>query len=48
MKVSPAELAKLKELTQVDGFLFKNGTITIQASKLAEFNQIIKEINHAY
>ena len=41
-------LNKLGDFTQVDRFIFKNGTVTINADKLGEFNKAIKEIIHKY
>jgi hypothetical protein len=48
VKVSANMLNKLGDFTQVDKFIFKNGTVTIQADKLGEFNKIIQEITHKY
>ncbi|QSX06733.1 hypothetical protein JYG23_04615 [Sedimentibacter sp. zth1] len=48
VKVPTNMLDKVGDFTQVDGFIFKNGTITIQADKLEEFNNIIQEITHKY
>ena len=48
VKVPKDMLDELADFTQVDSFIFKSGTITIQADKLDEFNNIIKEITHKY
>jgi hypothetical protein len=48
IKVPANMLDELADFTHVDGFIFKNGTITIQAEKLDEFNKIIQEITHKY
>jgi len=48
VKVPTYMLNRIADLTRVDGFLFKNGTITIRAENLAEFNRIVQEINHVY
>ena len=48
VKVPSNMLNKLADFTQVDKFIFKNGTVTIQADKLDEFNKIIQEITQKY
>lgn len=48
IKVPTAQLNKLADFTEVDRFIFKNGTVTIHVDKLEEFNKIIKEILHKY
>lgn len=48
VKLPTDVLNKLGDFTQVDRFIFKNGTVTINADKLGEFNKAIKEIIHKY
>jgi hypothetical protein len=48
VKVPTSALNKIGDFTQVDKFIFKNGTVTIQADKLGEFNKIIQELIHKY
>lgn len=48
VKLPTDVLNKLGDFTQVDKFIFKNGTVTINADKLGEFNKAIKEIIHKY
>ena len=43
-----SQLNKLADLTQVDQFIFRNGTVTVHADKLDEFNSIIKSLTHKY
>jgi hypothetical protein len=48
VKLPTDVLNKLGDFTQVDRFIFKNGTVTIEADKLGEFNKAIQEITHKY
>jgi len=48
VKVPTSVLNKIGDFTQVDKFIFKNGTVTIQADKLGDFNKIIQELIHKY
>ncbi len=48
VKVPSNMLDELADYIQVDKFIFKNGTITIHAEQLEDFNNIIQEITHKY
>jgi len=48
VKVPTDVLNKIGDFSQVDKFIFKNGTVTIHADQLCEFNAIIQEIIHRY
>ncbi|NLK96352.1 MAG: hypothetical protein GX275_14385 [Clostridiales bacterium] len=46
VKLPKEVINELGDFTQVDNFIFKNGTVTIQADKLGEFNKAIEQITH--
>lgn len=48
VKLPTKVLNKLGDFIQIDRFIFKNGTVTIEADKLGEFNKAIQEITHKY
>ncbi|WP_334075542.1 MULTISPECIES: hypothetical protein [Paenibacillus] len=48
VKVPTSQLNKLADFTEVDKFIFKNGTVTIHVDNLDEFNKIIQDISHKY
>lgn len=48
VKVPSSMLDDLADYTHVDRFIFKDGTITIDADKLDDFNKIIQDISHKY
>jgi hypothetical protein len=41
-------LLRIGDFTHVDSFLFKKGTIIIQAEDLHEFNKAVQYIEHRY
>lgn len=48
VKLPQSELNRLGDFTQVDKFIFKDGTVTIQVNDLKEFNQAIQSIAYVY
>ena len=48
VKIPKNILDEIGDLTHVDAFNFKKGTVTIQPDKLDDFNNHIREILHVY
>ena len=48
VKIPQEVLDKVGDFQSVDRFIFKDGTVTIHADKLDEFNKAIEEILHVY
>lgn len=48
IKIPQNVLNKIGDFQSVDKFIFRDGTVTIHADKLDEFNKFIEEILHVY
>lgn len=48
VKVPKSVADKLGDLTHVDRFIFKDGTLTIHVEDLEEFNKAIQSLSHIY